>query len=213
MDFIDTKILEYAESHSGQESDVLRELSRETQARILYPRMLSGHLQGRLLAAISRMIKPTYILEIGTYTGYSAICLAEGLAGNGRLITIDVNDELHEMATQYFKKAGLQDKIQLLNGDAATIIPELDMQFDLVFIDADKISYPKYLLQVLNKLKNGGWILADNVLWSGNVLQPVSEREPETEAIIAFNEAVKNNSSLFKVLLPVRDGLFLMQKI
>jgi predicted O-methyltransferase YrrM len=213
MDFIDSKILEYAELHSGNEPEILSELSRETQARILYPRMLSGHLQGRLLAAISRMIRPGNILEIGTYTGYSAICLAEGLGNTGKLITIDANDELHEMATRYFKKAGLQDKIELMNGDAAEIIPKLDLMFDLIFIDADKINYPKYLLQVMNKLNSGGWILADNVLWSGNVLQPESERDPETRAITEFNETVKSNSGLFKVLIPVRDGLFLMQKI
>jgi caffeoyl-CoA O-methyltransferase len=213
MDFIDNKILEYAETHTAPESAVLSELSRETQARILYPRMLSGHLQGRLLSAVSRMIRPKRILEIGTYTGYSAICLAEGLADGGRIITIDSNDELHEIATRYFAKAGIEHRIELLNGDAGEIIPGLEGMFDLVFIDADKINYPKYLGQVFSKVNKGGWILADNVLWSGNVLQPVSERNPETNAIIGFNELVKNHEQLYSVLLPVRDGLFLMQKL
>lgn len=212
MDFIDEAIAGYAESHTENEPEVLRELSRETQAKILFPRMLSGHLQGRLLSAISRMLRPKTILEIGTYTGYSAICLAEGLQPDGRLITIDVNDELHEMATRYFKKAGLENKIELRNGDAMKIIPDLEETFDLVFIDADKINYSNYFHLVIDKLKPGGWILADNVLWSGNVLKTNTDKDPETKAIQDFNQLIHQSASLFKILLPVRDGLFLIQK-
>lgn len=213
MNFIDEAINHYAEEHSGKEPDVLQELNRETYARILYPRMLSGHMQGRVLSAISRMIRPKRILEIGTYTGYSAICLAEGLQENGRLITIDENDELASIATKYFEKAGLSNTIQLINGDATKIIPTLEGTFDLVFIDADKINYENYFRLIIDKVPNGGWLLADNVLWSGNILQEQAEQTKETRAIDTFNKFIAAHPGLFKVLLPIRDGLFLMQKL
>jgi caffeoyl-CoA O-methyltransferase len=212
MDFIDEAIALYAENHSDKEPEVLQQLSRETQAKILYPRMLSGHLQGRFLAAISRMLQPESILEIGTYTGYSAICLAEGLKPGGKLLTLDANDELRDIAIRYFEKAGYANCIELLNGDAMKLLPEINTTFDLVFIDADKINYSNYFHLIFDKVKKGGWILADNVLWSGNVLQAENDQDPETKAIHAFNVMLRDNPSLFKVLLPLRDGLFLIQK-
>jgi caffeoyl-CoA O-methyltransferase len=212
MDFIDEAISSYAENHSGKEPEVLQELSRETQARILYPRMLSGHLQGRFLAAVSRMLQPESILEIGTYTGYSAICLAEGLKPGGKLLTLDANDELRDIAMRYFEKSGYAHCIELINGDAMKLLPEIKSTFDLVFIDADKINYSNYFDLIIDRVKKGGWILADNVLWSGNVLLEENVQDPETKAIHAFNIMVRDNPKLFKVLLPLRDGLLLIQK-
>lgn len=212
MEFLKEEIAEYAEAYSQREPDLLQELNRETQAKILYPRMLSGHLQGRFLSAISRMIKPQHVLEIGTYTGYSALCLAEGLAPGGKIITLDVNDELHDIAMRYFGKAGLENTIDLINGNALEIIPTLKQEFDLVFIDADKINYSNYFRLVFPLLKKGGWILADNVLWSGNVLQDESRMDPDTKAIHEFNCMVRDHRDVISMLLPLRDGLFLIQK-
>lgn len=213
MDFIDEKLLDYAEKHTSAESSLLSELNRDTHAHILSPRMLSGHLQGRLLAMLSRMIKPQYILEIGTYTGYSAICLSEGLQQHGKLITIDINEELEDMIKSYFDKAGLGHKIEHITGNALEIIPTLQTNFDLVFIDADKINYSNYYDMVLPRLNKGGYILADNVLWSGNVLKPVAEQDDDTKAIVAFNKKVSEDQQVENVLMPIRDGIMLMRKI
>ncbi len=170
MDFLPLELQQYVENHTSPESEVLKKLNRDTHVNVLKPRMLSGHLQGRLLAMISQMLRPQHILEIGTYTGYSAICLAEGLAANGTLHTIDVNAELEEMARRYFAEAGLTNKIKYYLGPALTIIPTLPYIFDLVFIDADKINNATYYDLVIDKVRSGGFIIIDNVLWSGKVI-------------------------------------------
>lgn len=213
MEFISDELLKYCEDHSTNESDVLRELNRNTHAKVLSPRMLSGHLQGRFLAMISRMIKPKNILEIGTYTGYSGICLAEGLSDNGKLITIDINDELHEMVCSYFDKAGIASKSEIICGDAREIIPGLNEKFDLIFIDADKEGYSTYYDLAFEKLNIGGYIIADNVLWSGNVLKEEKNWDRDTKWIVAFNEKVNADERANKVLLPIRDGLYLIERI
>ena len=212
MDFIDEKLLQYAEAHTTNESEILKELNRETQAHVLNPRMLSGHLQGRVLSMLSHMIRPQFILEIGTYTGYSAICLCEGLQQHGKLITIDINEELEEMVHKYFDKAGLGHRIEHLNGDATSIIPTLHTNFDLVFIDADKANYSHYYDLVFDKVNTGGYIVADNVLWSGNVLKSESTMDEETKAIVAFNAKVQDDIRVENVLLPIRDGLMVVRK-
>lgn len=213
MDFIDEKLLAYAEEHSDEESPLLKELSRETYANVLYSRMLSGHLQGRCLSMLCNMIQPNVILEIGTYTGYSALCLAEGLNKNGQLITIDINDELSEMVQRYIDKSEFKNQIEAISGDAIKIIPQLDLKFDLVFIDADKQNYSNYYDLVFEKINPGGYIIADNVLWSGHVIEDEKEWEDDTKHIHAFNEKVKNDTRVSKVLLPVRDGLLVIRKI
>lgn len=211
MEFLQAELSQYIDEHASSESEVLRELNRETHAKVLMPRMLSGHYQGRLLSLISKMIRPQRILEIGTYTGYSALCLAEGLTENGKLITIDINDELKPMVEKYVHKAGMNHKIEIMNGDAGTIIPQLTDTFDLVFIDADKIRYSLYYDLVFDKVKSGGFILADNVLWSGKVVDPAAT-DKDTNALIAFNKKVSEDSRTEKVILPVRDGIFLIRK-
>ena len=212
MNLIDEKILNYAELHTKAEPALLAELNRETNAGVLYPRMLSGHLQGRLLSMISHMIKPQFILEIGTYTGYSAICLGEGLQQHGKLVTIDVNEELAEMVHSYIGRSGMSNRIEHITGNALEIIPGLAMNFDLVFIDADKTNYSNYYDMVFPKLNKGGYILADNVLWSGKVLNPDNQSDDETKAIVAFNEKIQHDERVENVLLPVRDGIMLVRK-
>ncbi|HNV28760.1 MAG TPA: O-methyltransferase, partial [Cyclobacteriaceae bacterium] len=177
MEFLPDDIARYAAVHTSPESDLLKQISRDTHAQVMMPRMLSGHVQGRFLAMISQFIKPKYILEIGTYTGYSAICLAEGLAPDGKLITIDVNEELESRVRIYFQKADFESKVDYRIGDAAKIIPTLDVMFDLVFIDADKENYSLYYDLVFDKVKIGGAILADNVLWSGKVTQTKMDKD------------------------------------
>lgn len=204
---------QYASQMSSPESDVLRKLNRETHARVLRPRMLSGHLQGKLLEFISRISAPRRILEIGTYTGYSAICLAQGLTPDGLLHTIDHNPELEDFANDFFQQAGLSEKIILHVGEALHIIPTLQDTFDLVFIDADKENYIRYFDICLEKLRPGGIILADNVLWSGKVLKPVAQNDTETRAIIAFNEYVTSHPGVSNLLLPFRDGLMMIRKL
>ena len=211
MEFPHPLINKYSESFSSPETDVLRALNRETQANVLMPRMLSGHLQGRVLAMLSCMIHPKTILEIGTFTGYSAICMAEGLDKNGQLHTIDINDELTPLVKSYVKKAGMDNMIFLHIGDAAKIIPELSMKFDLVFIDADKINYSKYYDLVFDKVNDKKFIIADNVLWDGKVLD-VDNADKDTKAIHAFNEKIKNDKRVEQVLLPIRDGLMIVRK-
>ena len=205
-------IEEYILSHSDEEDPVLSELNRETNLKILRPRMLSGHLQGKVLEMISKMINPERILELGTYTGYSAICLAKGLKNNGVLHTIEINDELEDFILKYIKKAGLEKKIKLHSGDAQKIVPELNEQFDLVFIDADKREYLDYYNIVFDFVKSGGFILADNVLWSGKVIELESPDDEYTKGIFDFNEFIKNDTRVEKVILPLRDGLTLIRK-
>jgi caffeoyl-CoA O-methyltransferase len=211
MDFLPHDIENYAKSHTSTESDLLKKIDRETHAEVLMPRMVSGHLQGRFLSMVSNMIKPNSILEIGTYTGYSAICLAEGLSPNGKLITIDINEELETRVRGYFKKGGLESKIDYRIGDAAKIIPTLNSSFDLVFIDADKENYSLYYDLVFDKVPIGGFILADNVLWSGKVVQ--TKIDKDTKAIKEFNQKVNQDSRVKAMLLPLRDGIMIVQKI
>jgi len=213
MDFLDSALAAYAEAHTSPEPKVLAELNRETNLKVLMPRMLSGHLQGRLLSMLSQMIKPKRILEIGTYTGYSAICLSSGLAEGGEMITIDVNAELEPIVKRYFKDAGVESKIKFMVGNAVEIIPTLPAPFDLVFIDADKNNYSNYYDLVFPKLNPGGYIIADNVLWSGNVLKEKKDMDEDTLGIIAFNEKVQQDNRVENVLLPVRDGLMVVRKL
>jgi len=213
MDFIDKSLHTYAENHSEKETKLLYKLHRYTYGQVLTPRMLSGHLQGRFLSFISQMTQPQNILEIGTYTGYSAICLAEGMKENGQLHTIDINEELEEKALDYFEEAGLKNKIQMHTGHALEIIPELEATFDLVFIDADKENYSQYFDAVLPKLRKGGIIIADNVLWSGKVIDKKAlEKDAETKALHAFNEKVHADERVRNLLLPIRDGLMVLIK-
>lgn len=211
MEFLDKAIAEYCESVSADESALLKKISRDTHANVLMPRMLSGHLQGRLLSMISKMCKPSKILEIGTYTGYSALCLAEGLMENGKLVTIDINEELEDRVRHYFQESSYSNSIDYQIGDARKIIPQLNMSFDLVFIDADKESYSTYFDLVIDKVPSGGYILADNVLWSGKVLD--AKPDKDTRAIVAFNLKIQNDSRVENLLLPVRDGIMVMRKV
>lgn len=212
MDFIDEKLVDYVEGHTSKESEVLYDLNRNTNLNVLQPRMLSGHLQGRVLSMFSKMIKPDNILEIGTYTGYSAICLAEGLNENGKLYTIDINEELEEMAHSYFKKAGIDDKVEMKIGNALEIVPEIDKEFDLVFIDADKNNYINYFNLVIDKVKKGGFIIADNVLWSGKVLKNDNELDQDTKTLKEYNKMIQNDERIENVLFPIRDGLMVARK-
>lgn len=212
MDFIPENIQEYVEEHSGKESELLAKLDRETHQKVLMPRMLSGHLQGRVLSMISHMLEPERILEIGTYTGYSAICLAEGLAENGKLITLDKNEEIEEMVRDYFEEAGLSDKIDYRIGDAMSLIPDIEGPFDLVFIDADKKNYLNYFNLVFEKVRIGGFIVADNVLWSGKVVQTEKKIDSDTQAILDFNRSVEEDDRVENVLLPIRDGLMVVRR-
>lgn len=212
MEFLDEKIERYTLEHTAPEPDVLQKLNRETHAKILMPRMLSGHLQGRVLSMLSKMIQPEKILEIGTYTGYSAICLAEGLQDGGKLITMDVNPELEAMTRRYFKEAGVEGKIDFRVGDAIKLIPRLNETFHLVFIDADKENYPNYYDLVFDKVKKGGFIIADNVLWSGKILEDASKMDAGTKALHDYSEKVNSDPRVENVLLPVRDGLMIARK-
>ncbi len=213
MEFIEPAISAYSEKHTTPESTVLQELNRETHARVLMPRMLSGHLQGRVLSMFSHMIKPKLILEIGTYTGYSAICLAEGLIPEGHLHTIDINDELQPLVKSYFSKAGMEKKITTHYGNAVNLIPALQGPFDLVFIDADKINYSNYYKLVFDKVNSGGYIIADNVLWSGKILEDTSKTDKDTRALQDFNEMIRQDARVENVLFPIRDGLMVVRKV
>lgn len=213
MEFIDQRLADYAEAHTTPESEVLAELNRETWAKVLMPRMLSGHLQGRVLSLFSKLQRPRRILEVGTYTGYSALCLAEGLSDDGLLHTIDINAELEDMVLKYVKKAGYEHKIKMHVGNALEIIPQLDETFDLVFIDADKENYWNYYEMAIDKVRPGGLIMADNVLWSGKVIDPkMVERDEETKALNEFNSRVGLDNRVEQILLPVRDGIMIARK-
>jgi caffeoyl-CoA O-methyltransferase len=210
---IPPSIENYACDYSTEESLVLSQLNRETHLKVNLPIMLSGHLQGKVLEFISYMIQPKQVLEIGTYTGYSAICLAAGLKEDGELHTIDINEELYDMCQSYFEKAGLSKKIIQHIGNAADIIPRIDCIFDLVFIDADKQNYHLYYDLVIDRLPIGAYILADNVLYDGEVLLAQEEQSKNAKAIQAFNEKIRDDKRVIQVLLPIRDGLLLMKKI
>lgn len=211
MDFIPDNIDQYCRDHSSTESDLLKKISRDTHAEVLMPRMVSGHLQGRFLAMVSQMVKPKSVLEIGTYTGYSALCLAKGLQPEGKIITIDVNEELETRVRNYFQQSDDRLKIDYRIGDARHVIPMLTELFDLVFIDADKENYGLYYDLVFEKVKKGGFILADNVLWSGKVVQEKIDKD--TKAIKEFNDKVQTDTRVENMLLPLRDGMMLVRKI
>lgn len=213
MDFLPKEIDAYSVAHTTSETEVLNDLNRQTNIQILQPRMLSGHLQGRVLSMLSHMIQPTNILEIGTYTGYSAICLAEGLKEDGKIITIDRNAELEDFASSYFEKANVSKKIDFRIGNAIEIIPALKEKFDLVFIDADKTNYSNYFDLLIDKLPSGAYIIADNVLWSGKVVRKVEEYDMETKAIAEYNEKIHNDPRVENILFPIRDGLMIARKL
>jgi predicted O-methyltransferase YrrM len=212
MDFLPPEITRYAEAHTSPEPPLLQRLNRETHAKLLRARMLSGHAQGRLLAMLSWMIRPKKVLEIGTYTGYSALCLAEGLAEGGQVVTIEEDEELEAIARRYFTESGLADRIDFRLGNALDVIPTLTGPFDLVFIDADKVNYGRYFDLALERLRPGGFLVADNVLWSGKVVNPTPGGDPDTPYLIDFNAAVQADSRVENVLLPVRDGLMVARK-
>jgi predicted O-methyltransferase YrrM len=211
--FIDSKIFNYSLSKSSKEPKILNDLNRETHLKILNPRMLSGHYQGRILSLVSKIIKPKTVLEIGTYTGYSTICLSEGLEKNGSIHTIDNNEELLVIQNKYFKKAGISEKVKQYTGDATKIVKKLNFDFDLVFIDADKENYPLYFDSIIDNVKPGGVIIADNILWSGKILEKVEEEDYATKSIIEFNDKVNNYEKVEVIILPIRDGLSLIRKI
>lgn len=213
MNFLSPELAAYIEAHTLAESPVLAALNRETHTKVLMPRMLSGHLQGQVLRMLSGMIRPKQILEIGTYTGYSAICLAEGLVQNGILHTIDINEELSEMMNHYFQQAKVSDKIKCYTGDAKKIIPTIHEQFDIVFIDADKENYSNYYDLIFDKVRKGGYIIADNVLWSGKVVGDSKKMDKDTKAILAFNQKVHQDTRVENVLFPIRDGLMIAKKV
>lgn len=212
MEFISEAISNYSEQHTEAESALLNELNRETHLKAMSPRMLSGHLQGRVLSFISKLASPKNVLEIGTYTGYSALCLAEGLQAEGKLITIDPNEETNIMASKYFQRSAYAKQIELKAGDATKLIPTLSQTFDIVFIDADKRNYALYFDLIIDKVKKGGLIITDNVLWSGKVIMPENEMDVDTKAIHDFNKKVNDDKRVTNLLLPVRDGLMLMMK-
>lgn len=210
MDFLPEDLQKYVEDHTSSEAELLKKITRDTHAKVLMPRMLSGHVQGRFLSMISHFMSPKNILEVGTYTGYSAICLAEGLHPGGKLVTIDVNEELESRVRNYFEEAGLSHKIDYRIGNAAQIIPALDTIFDLVFIDADKENYSKYYDLIFDKVRAGGLILADNVLWSGKVTKPKPDKD--TRALLEFNQKIMNDPRVENLLMPLRDGIMMIRK-
>ena len=212
MHFIPQEIDDYVVKHSAKEPELLQKLNRETNQKVLQPRMLSGHYQGRLLSMISKLVQPTSILEIGTYTGYSALCLAEGLRSEGILHTIDMNEELYDLQKRYFDASSSSGQIRQYLGDATEIIPTLDTEFDLVFIDADKPNYPVYFELIMKKLKPGGIIISDNVLWSGKVVNPIEEHDPSTAALLEYNKLLAEDDRLETVMLPIRDGLTISRR-
>jgi caffeoyl-CoA O-methyltransferase len=213
MDFLPADLAAYADAHTTPESDTLRRLNRDTYAHVLRPRMLSGHGQGRLLAMISQLMRPRRILEIGTYTGYSALCLAEGLTSNGLLFTIDKNEELETIARQYWAESPCSHQIDFRIGDATTVLKTLiDEVFDLVFIDADKENYARYYDLIFDQVRPGGLILADNVLWSGKVVDPAQTNDPVTQAVMAFNQKIHDDPRVDNILLPIRDGIMMAKK-
>jgi len=212
MNFISEKLNDYIKKHSNKESDLLKELSRETKLKTLNSRMLSGSYQGRILSMISKLTKPKYILEIGTYTGYSSLCLAEGMKNDGELHTIDKNEELYDFQKKYFNKSGYGDKIFQHLGNALELIQTINKKFDLIFLDADKENYAKYLELLVNKLNTNGVLVTDNVLWSGKVTMPISDEDLSTQEIDKFNKLLNQRSDMETIILPIRDGISISRK-
>jgi caffeoyl-CoA O-methyltransferase len=212
MEFIEKNLADYCENHTSPESELLSNLNRDTHLKVVSPRMLSGHLQGRFLSFISKLQKPQLIIEIGTYTGYSALCLAEGLAESGKLISLDVNEETSSYAQSFIDKSAYKHQIELVVADAKVFIPTISKPIDLVFIDADKKNYLAYYQLIIEKLNTGGIIIADNVLWSGKITMPEGEMDRETLALHEFNKAVQNDARVENMLLPIRDGLMVIRK-
>jgi len=212
MEFISKKLDKYCNEHTSSECEVLKELNHETHTSVLNPRMISGNLQGQFLTLLSKVIQAKCILEIGTYTGYSAICLAKGLPVDGVLHTIEVNEELEDMNMRYFEKAGFKHQIIQHIGDAGKVIPKLDVNIDLAFIDADKKNYPLYFDLLIEKMNPGGLIIADNVLWSGKVIEKPDPSDRATKALIEYNKKVQNDPRVENLLLPIRDGLMICRK-
>ncbi|MEB2785486.1 O-methyltransferase [Algoriphagus persicinus] len=214
MEFIDPALLTYCEDHSSEEDYLLKKITRETQAKVMMPRMISGHLQGKMLELFTKMQRPKTILEIGTYTGYSGICMARGLGKDGKLITLDINDELETMVRGFFEESGLADQIEYKLGNALEIIPTLPGPFDMAFIDADKSNYSNYYDLIIDKMNPGGIILADNVLWSGKILVEKGKKiDKDTQAILDFNTMIQNDPRVENALLPIRDGVMIARKI
>lgn len=207
MNFLPEKIDTYVVAHSQEEPQVLQELSKETWQKVLNPRMLSGAFQGRVLSMISKIVSPKNVLEIGTYTGYSAICIAEGLLDGGVIHTIDKNEELEDLQNKYFEKSGYRNAIKQYAGNALDIIPSIEEKFDLVFIDADKSNYPNYFQLVIDKMNSGGIILSDNVLWSGKVVEELDPKDIDTKALLEYNHLLNTDARVETVVLPIRDGL------
>jgi caffeoyl-CoA O-methyltransferase len=207
MHFISQDLEDYIEQHSEKEPELLAALNKETFQKVLLPRMLSGHFQGRVLSMLSKLIRPVNILEIGTYTGYSALCLCEGIQENGSLHTIDIKEELIDFQRKYFDKSPWGKQIFQHLGDATAVIPLLDLKFDLVFIDADKENYLNYFELIVPKMNKGGVILSDNVLWSGKVLEPLNPKDISTKILLEYNDLLKSDPRVETVLLPIRDGL------
>lgn len=208
---MDRTLEQYIASHSSPEDPVLEELYRQTHVKFVNPNMVSGHIEGLFLQFLSLMIKPTFILEIGTYTGYSAICMAQGLKPGGKLYTIEINDELADFSQHYINKAGVADKVIQINGKAQEVIPQLDVTFDMAYIDGDKREYCDYLNVVLPTMKKGGFIIVDNILWGGKVLDNET-KDPQTLGIIRFNEMIRLRTDIDSVMLPIRDGITLLRK-
>jgi len=207
MHFISEELEDYAANHSENEPELLAALNRETHQKVLQPRMLSGHFQGRVLSMISKLINPTHVLEIGTYTGYATLCLAEGMREGGTLDTLDNNEELYDLQKKYFDRSQWKDSIHQHLGNALEIIPGLGKKFDLVFIDADKENYINYFEMIVPMMNKGGIILSDNVLWSGKVLEPVKPNDKSTKILLEYNKLLKHDPRVETVLLPIRDGL------
>lgn len=213
MDFISEKLTEYISRNSNIEPEILARLNQETHQKILKPRMLSGHIQGRFLSMLSKMKSPSTILEIGTYTGYGTLCLLEGLKEDGKIFTIDRNEELLKIQNKYFEESGKRDKIIQLTGNAKEILNDLNETYDLVFIDADKENYIEYFKQVSERLNKNGIIISDNVLWSGKVLDSSLEKDEETNALVNFNKILNEDKRFETVILPLRDGLSMSRLI
>ena len=212
MEFISQKLDDYVCAHSEDEPVLLYDLNRDTHLNVLRPRMLSGHFQGRVLSMLSHMIQPENVLEIGTYTGYSALCFAEGLADGGKITTIDKNEELEDLVNEYVAKSEFKDQIKCVIGDAMDLIPSMKEVFDLVFIDADKSNYINYYNMAMTKLSPGGYIIIDNVLWSGKVLEDVEPNDEDTQVLVDLNRIVHEDSRVQEVLFPIRDGLLVIRK-
>jgi caffeoyl-CoA O-methyltransferase len=212
MEFLEQKLANYIAEHTSNESTLLQELDRETNLKVLMPRMISGHFQGRVLSMLSKMIRPINILEIGTYTGYSALCLAEGLTNEGKLLTIDINAELEEFVRKYFNKSNYKNQIEYVIADAMNYLKTIHGKFDIVFIDADKENYQHYYDMIFDHVNPSGYIIADNVLWSGKVVADLKKIDKDTQAILDFNAFVQSDERVENVLFPIRDGLLIARK-